>query len=212
MLTKSIITGVLLASLGGGAYYFGEAPLHVFLNDRLNKLRVKKQVIPVEAKPFSVKKKSIDTESAPFIEYTFFKSLAASDTKKYIGLKRAVPVRATPVVSKIRKPAISIKQSIPSPKIRHALPDTLLNAKENSQQQEYIVQVSSFRELAGAKALRNHLSINGYNSFLQEVAIPDNGVWYRVYLGRYPDKEKALLAAESAKINERLSAVVHQAG
>ena len=75
-----------------------------------------------------------------------------------------------------------------------------------------MVQVSSFRELDGARALQNRLSKNGYPAFLREAVIPDKGVWYRVYLGRYPDKESALLAAESAKINENLSAVVRHTG
>ncbi len=75
----------------------------------------------------------------------------------------------------------------------------------------YFVQVPRIF-MSKARALQNRLSKNGYPAFLREAVIPDKGVWYRVYLGKYSKREDALLAAESAKLNHRLSAVVHQAG
>ena len=70
--------------------------------------------------------------------------------------------------------------------------------------------MGSFKELAGAESMQSRLNENGHSSFYMEVDIPEKGVWYRVYLGKYSNKEEALLAAESAKFNERLSAIVHQ--
>ena len=74
----------------------------------------------------------------------------------------------------------------------------------------YMVQVSSFRELAGAEVMKNQLMTNGYSAFLTEVVIPDKGIWYRVYLGKYANREEALEAAQSAKTRNKLSAVIHQ--
>ena len=75
---------------------------------------------------------------------------------------------------------------------------------------DYLVQVGSFRELAGAEMMKNNLKSNGYSAFLLQVDILDKGVWYRVYLGKYAEREEAVLAAESAKVRDKLSAVVHQ--
>jgi len=215
LLTKSIITGVLLASLGGGAYYFGDESLRSFLAERLKNLRVQKRVIPVAEKVLSVEKKTINTVP-PSVKYTFFKSLTSPHTENYPELKRAVLKNTAQVSSDLRRPPLPVNHLMPGYEARQSSPDTHANSKENFQQQGeatgYLVQVSSFRELHGARALKNRLSKNGYPSFVREAVIPDKGMWYRVYLGRYPDRESALFAAESAKINERLSAVVRRTG
>ncbi len=216
MLTKSIITGVLLASLGGGAYYFGEEGLRSFLDERVKKLRVQKRVIPVAEKVLSIEKKTPNIVQTPDIKYTFFKSLTAPHTEKYPGMEGEVFANTTRVSSGIRRPPLPVNRLMRRYGAIQSSPDTLANAKENIQRQGeangYMVQVSSFRELDGARALKNRLSKNGYPAFLREAVIPDKGVWYRVYLGRYPDKESALFAAESAKINERLPTVVRRTG
>jgi len=215
LLTKTIITGVLLASLGGGAHYFGKEPLHSFLNERLTKLRVKKQIIPIKVKTLPAGKKLVYADSAPVIEYTFFKTLTAPQAGPYLGLNRSILVNATQA-SATRPPPATIRKTIPTPVIKRDGPyrpsKTKLEFHQTDGPKMYMVQVSSFRELNWARAMENQLNKNGFSSFLIEVDIPGKGVWYRVYLGKYSNREDALLAAESAKLNHRLSAVVHQAG
>lgn len=211
MLTKPIITGVLLASLGGGVYHFGESPLHAFLDERLQKSRVQKQIIPVKPKAPRGGKKMPDAVSSPVMEYTFFDTLTDPQAGNYLGLNGV----NVPKAPRTRLPGTSVRPAIPSHKTRRNLPDTPITINPVEQagvSKGYMVQVGSFRELNGARSLEARLSKNGYSPFLMEADIPGKGIWHRVYLGRYANKEDALLAAESAKINERLSAIVHQAG
>jgi cell division protein FtsN len=213
LLTKSIITGVLLASLGGGTYYYGEESIRHFLEERLKISRVKKQIIPVKPKRARSGNTVKTVETSSDLEYTFFKTLTSSNNNNFPGLtKTKITKTLPPKVSKSNKiakiqpspqpkqvPNISIPQKtekIKSPPIEDSL--------------DYMVQVSSFRELAGAELMKNQLITSGYPAFLLKVDIPDKGIWYRVYLGKYAKREEAVLAAESAKAKEKLTAVVHQ--
>lgn len=211
MLTKPIITGVLLASLGGGVYHFGESPLHAFLDERLQKSRVQKQIIPVKPKASRTGKKMPNAVLPPVMEYTFFDTLTDPRAGNYLGLNGV----NVPKAARTRPPGTSIRPTLPSHKTRRDLPDTPsinLDFERAGVSKGYMVQVGSFRELDTARSLKTRLSKNGYYPFLMEAEIPGKGVWHRVYLGRYANKEEALLAAESVKLNESLSAVVRQAG
>jgi hypothetical protein len=59
----------------------------------------------------------------------------------------------------------------------------------------YAVQVAAYRDAGTAAAEAERLQRQGYDAFWLRAAIPGKGVWYRVYLGRYPSREKALAAA-----------------
>lgn len=59
----------------------------------------------------------------------------------------------------------------------------------------YAVQVAAYRDAETAAAEAERLQRQGYDAFWLRAAIPGKGVWYRVYQGRYPSREKALAAA-----------------
>jgi hypothetical protein len=59
----------------------------------------------------------------------------------------------------------------------------------------YAVQVAAYRDAAAAAAEAERLQQQGYDAFWLRAAIPGKGVWYRLYQGRYPSREKALAAA-----------------
>lgn len=213
MLTKSIITGLLLTSLGGSTYYYGEDSIRSFLEERLEISRIQKQIIPVKPKKKSSGKTVEIVDASSGIDYTFFKTLTTSNANNFPGLKKTTLAKTTHTnISKPKK--VALKQPIAKTKINKyqpVIPTTIsVDKLQVPDSSGYMVQVSSFRELAGAEVMKNQLLANGYSAFLTEVVIPDKGIWYRVYLGRYANREKALEAAESAKTRDKLSAVVHQ--
>ena len=211
MLTKSIITGVLLASLGGGTYYFGEESIRSFLEERLRISRIQKQIIPVKPKKERSGKTVEGPDTSSDIEYTFFKTLTSSNANSFQGLRKTAFAKTTD--TSITKP-ISLKQPIAKTKVskkKPVIPSKIpVESPQITDSPGYMVQVSSFRELAGAEVMKNQLMANGYSAFLTEVVIPDKGIWYRVYLGKYANREEALEAAQSAKTRNKLSAVIHQ--
>ena len=106
MLTKSIITGILLASLGGGTYYYGEDSIRHYLEERLEISRVKKQIIPVKPKRVPSGKTVETLDSSPEFEYTFFKTLTSSKGSNFPGLKKSHNHKTIPAkVSMPRKVA-----------------------------------------------------------------------------------------------------------
>jgi len=73
----------------------------------------------------------------------------------------------------------------------------------------YAVQVSSFRNVESAGALKRRLQEKGFDAFLMQAELADHGgTWHRVFLGRYADEETAQEAARMAKSQYNLNAVV----
>jgi len=213
LLTKSIITSILLASLGGGTYYYGEESIRTFLEDRLKISRVQKQIIPVKPKRVRSGNTVKAVDSSSVLDYTFFKTLTSSNANNFPGLIKT----NTPKITTTRVPSsknIVPKKSNHKTIVVQKTPIIQSNKPLESLQVEptldYMVQVSSFRDMSRAEIMKNRLISNGYPAFLLRVDIPDKGVWYRVYLGKFTKREEAVLAAESAKTKNQLTAVVHQ--
>ncbi len=59
----------------------------------------------------------------------------------------------------------------------------------------YAIQLGSFPTEAEAAPLMSMLKGRGYDPYMIRVMIPDKGVWYRVRIGRYPQREEAEKAA-----------------
>ena len=55
----------------------------------------------------------------------------------------------------------------------------------------YTVQVSALRTEEEARALLEKLRQKGYAGYIEPIAIPDKGTWYRVRMGEFPSKEFA---------------------
>ena len=62
--------------------------------------------------------------------------------------------------------------------------------------------------MSRAEALRKKLELRGFPAFIKMAALPEQGEWFRVFLGRYKDWESASLAAQKARDEEKLNAVV----
>jgi cell division septation protein DedD len=77
-----------------------------------------------------------------------------------------------------------------------------------SQAGDYTIQVSSFRSLEQASELKGKLSKKGYAVYVQSVDLSDKGMWHRVRVGNYRDKEGAEQVASNLRSLESLPATV----
>jgi cell division septation protein DedD len=110
-------------------------------------------------------------------------------------------------------PALSAKQSIPAtaakpgpvegPKV--ASKKEAPSEKQSSQPAEtkgYAIQVSAMRDWNIAKEFVEMQKKSGWQVYLAQIKVKDQGVWYRVYIGRFADKAEAARYMKEKKIKE----------
>jgi cell division protein FtsN len=171
-------------------------------------------------KPESIRNKVKEPVSNKPV-YTFFETLADPKMTQYVDLEGGVigtaitpekikvvsaKIKVTPAsiatVKKISKLEPTIK-----PKSRQNQKSETIASSEIKIPTRYAVQVSSFRDEALAGALKVRLQKNGFDAFLMHTELA-NEVWYRVFLGRYADEQKAQEATNLIKNKYKLNAVV----
>jgi hypothetical protein len=184
--------------------YFNDGLLPGFLQGGGNPSVVKK-VSAVKPKSIVDKTEALGPVSHQF---TFFETLKDKTMTKYVGLHgEMLPVSlpAKPVRShnKIIKPAkLESKINI---KAREAA----VEEKKPALLPRFAVQVSSFRDVKMASVLKKKLKEKGFDAYLMEIELPNHGgVWHRVFLGQYVDEALAKKAAERARQEHKLNAVV----
>lgn len=200
----------ILVSITTSIFYFKGGLLLGFFGE-WKKPAVSKKVSAVKPKFLINKAEALKPVSHQF---TFFETLNDKTMTKYVGLHgEMLPVSSpTKPVFLLKEKNISslvvepAKSDLKSRTIkfgkqgRKTSPSTLLR---------FFVQVSSFRNQIKAGALKIKLQENGFDSFLIETKLPnDGGKWYRVFLGKYSDEELAGKDAERARKEFRLNAVV----
>lgn len=73
---------------------------------------------------------------------------------------------------------------------------------------DWVVQVFSSRSAADAGMLRDNLSSKGYSAFIAEADLGKKGIWYRVLLGPFAEKEIANQIQVKANKKDKLSGFV----
>ena len=53
------------------------------------------------------------------------------------------------------------------------------------------IQVASMKDGAAAERIVANLKKDGYSAYVSRIVIPDKGLWFRVRVGRYTDREQA---------------------
>ncbi len=71
-----------------------------------------------------------------------------------------------------------------------------------------MVQIFSSKSAADAGILRDELGGKGYPAFITEADLGKKGIWYRVLLGYYTDKETAVQAQVYAAKTDKLTGFV----
>lgn len=72
----------------------------------------------------------------------------------------------------------------------------------------FAIQVGSFQNKEEADRLALKLSDRGYETYVVMANIVNKGDWYRVRVGKYDDRPKALEAAEKFSSAEQISAII----
>ena len=171
-------------------------------------------------KPESVRNKVKEPVSSKRV-YTFFETLGDPTMTQYVDLKGGIKSTAPPpkkvkvVPAKIKvapasiAPVEKIAKLEPAikPKSKQSPKSEISGSPEIKAVTRYAVQVSSFRDEGRAGALKMRLQKNGFDAFLIQIEIA-NEDWYRVFLGRYAEEQKAQEAANLVKNKYKLSAVV----
>jgi cell division septation protein DedD len=171
-------------------------------------------------KPESIRNKVKEHVSSKPV-YTFFETLVDPTMTQYVDLKgrvigTAITSEKTQVIpSKIKitptliepDEKISKLESAIKPKSKQTPISEISVSPEIKELTRYAVQVSSFRDEARAGALKVRLQKNGFDAFLMQTELA-NEAWYRVFLGRYADEQKAQDAANFVKNKYELNAVV----
>ena len=149
--------------------------------------------------------------------YTFFETLSDPTMTRYVGLngkllptvlptaKPVVPAKIviTPLTPPVEKQVKS--EPLAKPETKHEQ----ISTNEIEGRPRFAVQVSSFRDAGRASAEKMRLQEKGFDAFLMEAELADNGgTWHRVFLGSYADEEKAQEAARMARSQYELNAVV----
>jgi cell division septation protein DedD len=90
----------------------------------------------------------------------------------------------TPAAARVEKPAVPAppvaSPTAPAPPAASAAPGKPLT-----------VQVAAVKSEEEARQLSERLRQRGYAAYIEPVAIPDKGTWYRVRMGEFPSKEFA---------------------
>ena len=159
-------------------------------------------------KESAVKPKSIVNKSEALgpvsHQFTFFETLEDKTMTKYVGLNGemlpvSLPERPVRSHSKIVEPA----KLEPNENVK------AIKGNKPPMLPRFAVQVSSFRDVKMASALKMKLQKKGFDAYLMEIELPnDGGKWHRVFLGQYVNEALARKSAERARQEYKLNAVV----
>ena len=127
-----------------------------------------------------------------------------------VPAEQAVEAQAhAPAPAPVVKPAQATKQrpglesnttQEAQPSVRSALTRLAESASETNQPSAlggYTVHVSSFPSLEEAEAYQSSLVRKGYSPYMVSANLPGRGTWFRVRLGHYTEKGKALDAKDA---------------
>jgi hypothetical protein len=180
--------------------YFNDGLFPGFFSGRENSSVIKK----VSAvKPKSIVNK---TEALGPIahQFTFFETLEDKTMTKYVGLHGEMFPVSLP-----ERPVRSHRKIVGPAKFEPNKNVKAIEGKKPPMLPRFAVQVSSFRDVKMASALKMKLQKKGFDAYLMEIELPnDGGRWHRVFLGQYVDEALARKAAERARQEYKLNVAV----
>ncbi|MDD5167607.1 MAG: SPOR domain-containing protein [Syntrophales bacterium] len=66
----------------------------------------------------------------------------------------------------------------------------------------YAIQIKSFRDLNEAKAFLLNMKTDNAEAYIRQVTLKDNTEWYRILMGHFPDRNKALAHMKDKKMTD----------
>ncbi|MFQ5674058.1 MAG: SPOR domain-containing protein [Nitrospinales bacterium] len=162
--------------------------------------------------------------SSPPEELTFFDTLADPALKKYVGLdgkikgrqlypKNAVSTGAQkpdrnppPPKTALPKHTPNVSPTVISPSRKVTASLDAVDVSRDNANYKFAVQANSFETFDQAIDLVKKLQLQGYPAYLSAFEPSErSGIWYRVFLGRFADRGKALQTARKARTEEGLT-------
>jgi cell division septation protein DedD len=187
---------------GSSVVYFNDELLPGFFQGNPS---VVKKVSAVKPKSIVNKTQALGPVSHQF---TFFETLKDKTMTKYVGLHGEMLPVSLPA-KPVRSHSEIIEPAKLEPKKNIKTRENVAEEKKPPMLPRFAVQVSSFRDVKMASALKMKLQKKGFDAYLTEIALPNHGGrWHRVFLGQYVDEALARKAAERARQEHKLNAVV----
>ncbi len=217
--SKAILSILILGFASTGIYFGTLKVLDIF--QEYEKSTLKKQ-IPIKPKNMKEKQALVESGENSYEEFTFFDTLGDPSMSKFVGLNGSVVQPAEPSNDKLSE-SVNLKandSSIPpentiSPKksldLAAVKVDPPVDAKEKTalEKSGFALQVGSFQKLERADLFKGKLGKKGYPTFVVPVRIPGKAdMWYRVFIGRFSEKEVAIETARRIKGAEKLDSVM----
>ena len=217
--SKAILSILILGFASTGIYFGTLKVLDIF--QEYEKSTLKKQ-IPMKPKNMKEKQALVESGENSYEEFTFFDTLGDPSMSKFVGLNGSVVQPAEPSNDKLPE-SVNLKandSSIPpentiSPKksldLAAVKVDPPVDAKEKTalEKSGFALQVGSFQKLERADLFKGKLGKKGYPTFVVPVRIPGKAdMWYRVFIGRFSEKEVAIETARRIKGAEKLDSVM----
>jgi cell division septation protein DedD len=206
---RFLLVIVFLMASAAGMYYSGVG----FFADFKETKASSKKISAVKPKFLREKLKETPPETPV---YTFFETLNDPTMTRLVGLDGTLspaspqPEKKPAVPAKIKVASLPVEKIIkPEPA---AIPEKKIKANVRATPvvegpPRYAVQVGSFKDEKRAGTLKMLLQKKGHDAFLMQIEVADSA-WHRVFLGRYADEKKAQDAAQSARNDFNLNAVV----
>lgn len=165
------------------------------------KTSIRKKISAVKPKSLINKLEDLKPISPQF---TFFETLKDKTMTKYVGLHGEMLPVSLPA-----RPVRSQKKIIEPDKLEPKKNIKAIEEKKSPVRPRFAVQVGSFRDVKMASVLKVKLQKKGFDAYLMEIELPNHGgKWHRVFLGQYVDEALARKAAERARQEHKLNAVV----
>ena len=79
---------------------------------------------------------------------------------------------------------------------------------ESLLKQSFIIQVASFKKHDQAESLKARLALSGFESKIKPIKISSGEVWYRLYLGPFPDRISAQNTQEKLESEQKMNSLV----
>jgi cell division septation protein DedD len=72
------------------------------------------------------------------------------------------------------------------------------------------IQVAALKDGAAAERIVANLKKDGYPAYVSRIVIPGKGIWFRVRVGRYPDREQAAADMQRLTRNQKKPILVER--
>ena len=213
----------LVLGFAGFGLFSGWTTAKDFLSKNLvEKAEVVQKVSPVKP-DFAYNHPVYSMQAREKDEFTFFDTLNDPAMEKMVGLKGKPLYPASsrseirPIKSAMQAPVKLKQHSEMQPRIvqvarpRTNLPPSLPVNQVKSVAAgggRFTVQVSSFRDMNYAETLASKLEQKGYPAFVKPIQLPNGQIWYRVNIGRYPDRDSAQSFANRVQMKEAFKTMV----